>query len=472
MVYTPRGRQKYSSYFDDKRNEGKATTDLTPLQMMAKRLKANLPEEFKYDIPTLMQKLNPSWLNPKHLKSLIGAFDRIQRGERVKLLHSVPPRHSKSETILHGIARYLITHKNKEVFYLSYAQDIAEDKSRIVRNYVQELGAKPVRDSNSLADWRLENGCTFRCAGLAGGQITGKGADLLIIDDPHKDRADVESGAKRERVYNSVTADVFTRLSPDASIVVNSTRWHHDDLIGKLKRNEDIVFEYSNLPAINPDGSPCWPERWSKERLEETKSLIGPYDWASLYMGEPRPRGSALFNEPNYYTSLPDKLFYGVGYDLAYTARTYADHSVAIVIATDGKFFYIIDIVRKQVDATEFAKELQTIRNRYPKSIFLSYISGPEKGAVSLLNSTGLNLSFLPANTDKFIRAQSVSAAWNGGKVLLPKSAPWLNNFISEVSHFTGLNDPADDQVDALSGAFASLCTPRIRRDLTHLPPA
>jgi len=477
MSYNAKGRIKYGSYLDKSTfsEGGIKYSNESELQKIARKLRANLPQEFKYDIPGLIQKLNPGWLNPYHLKSLTKAFDSIQAGHRVKLLHSVGPRMGKSETIIHGVARYMATHKNKEVLYISYAQDIAEDKSKIVRDYCRQLGLETLRDSNSLASWKLTNGCAFRCAGLAGGQITGKGADLLIIDDPHKDRADVESGTKRERVYNSVCADVFTRLSPDASIICNSTRWHPDDLIGRLVVNPDIKFDYTNLPAFNSLGESIWPERWSTERLLESKSLVNDYEWSSLYLGNPRPRGKSLFNgieDSNFYDVLPQRLRFAVGYDLAYTAKTYADYSVALVLATDGINIFVIDVIRCQVDATKFSQELKKLRNKYPTSIFLSYISGPEKGSVSLLNSTGLNLSFLQARTDKYDRAQSVSAAWNNGKILIPKSAPWLSNFLSEITNFTGVSDPHDDIVDAFAGAFAAIIIKGPTRNLSNLPPA
>src|SRR6266446_2891506 len=133
MAYNAKGRLKYGSYLDSSTfSEGVyKPSNLSILQQVARRIKSNLPEEFKYDIPTLMRKLNPTWINPYHQKPLFDAFDKIQSGHRVKLLVSEPPRFSKTETMLHGIVRYLITHKNKEVLFLSYAQDIAEEKSRL-----------------------------------------------------------------------------------------------------------------------------------------------------------------------------------------------------------------------------------------------------------------------------------------------------------------------------------------------------
>lgn len=474
MAYTPKGRLKYSDYADKlsfKEGSSKVSTEGL-LQKAAKNYLQSLPDEFKYTIPQLMVKLNPGWLKPNHLRSLHKAFDDIQEGKRIKFLVSVPPRFSKTESILTGIARYMVTHQNKEVFYLSYAQDFAETKSSLVRKYVNELGVSTVKDKNSLATWQLTNGCTFHCAGLAGGQITGKGADLLVIDDAHKDRADVESATKRDRVFSSVTSDVFTRLSPEASIIICGTRWHPEDLIGRLLKNDAIVFEYLSLPAFKPDGESLWPERWSKERLTEQKILMdNDYEWDSLYMCNPRPRGSSLFGEPQYYNGLPANLRIGVGYDCAYTEKSHADHSVAIVMGTNGINFYVLDVIRKQITADKFKNELWKLRTQYPKAPFVSYMSGPEKGVFNLFNETGLRLTYFPANTDKYLRAQSVSTAWNNGRVLLPESAPWLNTFVSELVHFTGVGGGKDDQVDALAGAYAGLSSRPVRRDLRNLFP-
>lgn len=467
MVYTPKGRIKYGSYSDKSSYWDGFKQQEDPIVAAAKRLKQTLPEEYKYTIPELMTKLNPDYVDPKHLAPLMNAFDRVQKGERVRFLFSVPPQHAKSTAVGHGIIRYLLTHRNKNVMYICYNQDFAEEKSRDIRKWAEQAGLEFVKDSNSIATWRLSNGCIFRATGLIGGNVTGNRVDLLVVDDPHKERKDVESATIRQQVYDSFSSAALSRMPQ--SVIVIHTRWLHDDLIGRLSKLPG--WEYVNLPVYNDDGTVIWPEVRPAEVIEEAKAGMSPYDFSALFMGHPVPRGNALFNEPQYYDKVPGNIVVGVGYDLAYTAKTHADYSVVVVMATDGQKFYILDVVRKQTDATTFSKELKRLREQYPKSVFMSYISGPEKGSVSLLNSIGLNLSFLPATTDKFDRAQSVSAAWNSGKVLLPKSAPWLNTFISEVSHFTGVGDPSDDQVDALAGAFASLARSPIRRGLSNLYP-
>lgn len=445
---------------------------------IAKKFLASLPEEFKQSIPDLMVRLHPDWLRPYHLEStLLDAFDRIQKGETVKLAISVPPRHSKSESVLVGLVRYLLTHTEKEVMYLSYAQDFAESKSRQARDYLLALGGVVRRDINALALWQTTNGCRFQAGGLVGGQLAGKGADVLVIDDPYSTREQAESGIQREKVWQSLMDDAMTRLSPGGSVIILHTRWHLDDLIGRIITKPTLGFEYRNLPAIKEDGTPLWAERWSLKELEPLKEE--EYKWASLYMGQPVPRGHTLFREPKYYDTLPDNLRYTVGYDLSYTAKTRADYSVAIVLGYDGTNVYVVDVIRRQCDATTFSNVLSDLRFKYPfPTPFLSYISGVEQGTVGLLNTRGLNLSFLPAKTDKFERAQAISAAWNAGRILLPNREnfigckSWIEPFLLELLHFTGVNDKKDDQVDALAGAYACISGFRrsVRRDLTHLP--
>ena len=140
-------------------------------------------------------------------------------------------------------------------------------------------------------------------------------------------------------------------------------------------------------------------------------------------------------------------------------------------MARSGDTCYVIDVIRRQVEAAGFAKDLRALRNRYKVAPFLAIIGGTEKGTVSLLNSSGLAIEGVPATADKFVRAQAVSAAWNSGKVLVPQDAEWLHYFISEVCGFTGVNDYHDDMVDALVGSHLALTRPPPRRVLSNLAP-
>jgi hypothetical protein len=174
-----------------------------------------------------------------------------------------------------------------------------------------------------------------------------------------------ESALKRERVWQFFTDVAKTRLNPSASVIVVHTRWHEDDLAGRLVKHHG--WEKVNLPAVSPEGAPLWPERYTPAWLKEQREALGEYSWASLYMGEPRPRGGAVFRDVRLYdpqtTVVRSHVWrVAIGVDLAYTAKSRADYSVAVVMAADGKgTCYVLDVIRAQVEAPVFAGMLRNL---------------------------------------------------------------------------------------------------------------
>lgn len=458
------------------------STSSSPDDLIAKaaaKALSNLSVRYNETVPQLIERLNkdqdPPWVYPKHLDCLFSVFDRIQNGERVKLLLSVPPRHAKSMSVLHGILRFFLTHKNKRVLYICYNHELAEEQSKQLRDRIVKAGLKFTRDSNAIGSWKLSNGCTFRASSIVGGNITGYSADIIIIDDPFKGRDDVESYAVRQKVYDVFQTAVLSR-APQAIIVIH-TRWSEDDLIGRLSKVKDAdgypIYEHVNIPAVDDSGNALWPEVRPLAWLEEVKAQYTIYDWSAIFLGRPVPKGASLFDdlpEDNYYDDLPFNVSYSVGIDLAYVKKTHADYSVAVVLATDGKKIYVVDVVRAQCQITEFARHLNILRNKYPRAPFTSYVAGPEFGNIDQLNkSYGLKINAINAKTDKFQRALAVGAAWNNKLIYLPtRESRWKNNFLTEVLHFSGMDDPQDDQVDALVGAYAGVSARRVRRDFSN----
>jgi predicted phage terminase large subunit-like protein len=278
----------------------------------------------------------------------------------------------------------------------------------------------------------------------------------MLVDDPHKGRAEAESSARREDVWEWFNDDALSRLEPHGSCIVTQTRWHTDDLAGRLIAKG---WEVINLPAIDDQGKALWPERYPVDRLLEIQAAVGEYTWASLYQGQPRPRGASVFRDAHYYSELPKHSFsVCIGVDLAYTARTYSDHSVAVVMLECEGRFYVVDVVRRQVEAPRFAEVLGELQQQHGQPRTVGYLGGTEIGVADFMVSQGVDFEALPARADKFVRAQPVAAAWNAGKILLPNtSPPWLEAFLAEVCGFTGVRDAHDDQVDALAGAFDGL---------------
>lgn len=435
------------------------------------------------DLPLLdfIPALTPSVMGeaterPEHLRPIAKLFDRITQGEEVRALVSVPPQFGKTFTILHGIAQLLGRRPHTPVIYTSYGDAVARDKSRECRDYARRAGVSTRKDADAMSAWLTAEGGGLRARGV-GSAVTGSPAKLLIVDDPHKDRRDAESPLQRARVRDWFTSTAMTRVHPGASVIVNATRWHPDDLIGTLakERREDGTprWEHINLPAILPDGRPLWHRR-PLSFLEQHRA--NEYDWWSLWMGQPRGRGNAVFRADmvRFYDRLPARYRVGKGVDLAYTSKTSACHSVGLTLLEDEGLYYVVDVRRAQQRTREFAALLRTVA--YPGS-WHWFASSTERGLADLMGEIDVPVEAVLATADKFVRAQPVAAAWNDGKVLLPRNMlalfgegaavgdeenepEWLQPFVDEITTFTGVSDASDDQVDALASAFEGVRYP------------
>lgn len=414
-------------------------------------------------------RLTPRWRRPDHLAPVAQLFERAATGEEVRACVSVPPQFGKTEVVLHSLVWLLRRQPEWTVCYASYNATQARSKSRIARNYALAAGLHLVEDANNLGEWRMPSGGGLLARGIGEG-LTGQGANVEVVDDPHKDRAEAESSSARGAVWDWHTSTLMPRLHPGGSVVVVHTRWHPDDYIGRLTRQRDhgeVPWEIVNLAAVREDGTSL--AEWLRPLafLKRRRLEVGEYDWASLYEGRPRPRGGRVFQDVHFYAAPPATSFrLAIGVDLAYSARISANYSAAILLAcigdptTDGLVF-VLDVRRMQVKAPEFAVALGGVRTAAPWAPMRWYCSGTEKGGADLVNALNprLRLEAMPTTADKFVRAQPVAAAWNAGRVLVPRDAPWLDPFIAEIVAFTGVNDPLDDQVDALAAAFDALGT-------------
>ncbi len=395
----------------------------------------------------------PKFRRPAHLALVADLLERAKR-EPVRAVVSAPPRMGKTELLQHGVAWRFVEEPALRVGYVTYGQRFSEKRSAAIRSIHQRVGGALADDSQAMADWRTGYGDGGVWATSVGGPITGEGFELLLVDDPVKDRATAESAIERDKVHEWFNDTAFTRLEPEGSCIVFMARWHEDDLAGRLIREgwESIV-----LPAIDRAGRSLWVDRWPVERLREIETKIGPYSWASLYQGRPMPRGGALFRDVSFYDVLPSTFRIGKGIDLAYTAKTRADRSAAVVLLESEGNYYVVDVRTARVQVPEFMHVLMSLDYAWAGP-WHWYTSTTEAGLADLATATaGVHVMSERASVDKYMRAQPVAAAWNAGKVLLPRQAPWLDAFLSEVAGFTGVGDRLDDQVDALSSAFARL---------------
>ena len=398
--------------------------------------------------------LSPKYMAPTHLAPLLDRFERAVNGEPMRVCCSAPPRHAKTESVLHVPAFALRRKPELVLSYSTYADRLSRSKSRKARRLVHDAG---IETTGSVNEWRTSEGGGLLAGGV-GGPLTGHGVDIAIIDDPIKNRMEAESEVKRAGLIDWKRDVLNSRIEPGGSIFLFMTRWHPDDLMGNLI---DEGFEHLNLPAIDEAGVALWPERWPLEDLLKRKEEVGEYTWASLYQGQPRPRGARVFNDVHTYDKAPEVYRQAGGVDSAYSQAKTADFSAYVEMRRAGEYFYVTDAARVREPMPMFKARLRVVHERNPSMRWRWYVATSELGAASLFaeGAHGVPVHGEVAKADKFIRALRYAAAWNAGKVLVPAKASWLEAFIAEHAGFTGVNDKRDDLIDAAVAAFDELST-------------
>lgn len=438
------------------------------------------------DLPLveLIPRLKPGTEAPHHLGPLLDELEECiapHEGQRF-FWFSVPPRHWKTTTLRNAIVKHLLRWPDQSVAYLSHTQPFAAKQSREIRKLTKAAGLELSGESNRQDEWELLHGEGGLVARGAGGDITGRGFRLIVVDDPVKSTQKAYSALERERLWEWIQNDVVTRLTPDGCIILVHTRWHPDDPIGRARKSandnagdenpegdEPIEWRGVNLQALRFDQKsgeevPLLPKYWPATKLRPIRKA-NPHRFAALYQGEPILKGAAVFQDPSFYDALPTSGYrVGYGIDLAYSEESArkADYSVVIrgyaVLTRDeeGKpcfALYIADVQRRQVASPIFLKLLREKHEELPGKM-LWIASGTEKGTAQFIRRR-VPLRIKTATTDKYQRALPVAEAWNLGRVLVPHKAPWLADFLDEITTFTGVKDAHDDQVDALAALFA-----------------
>src|SRR3990167_8504679 len=255
----------------------------------------------------------PNYQANWHHRKIIEALQKIERGEIKRLMILVPPRHGKSEIAsIQFPAWFLGRHPDKEVIAASYNADLAVEFGKKTRNLVRTreffnvfTGIKLSEDSSAAGKWNTNKGGAYFATGIGGG-LTGRGADILLLDDPVKDRADAESELVQNSMWDWYRSTARTRLNPGGAICLIQTRWNEKDLAGRILES-GYKWEIIKFPAIatedeefRKEGDVLWPEvkvgdevfGYSKEALDEIKEDVGVYDWAARGQQEPVDSGA------------------------------------------------------------------------------------------------------------------------------------------------------------------------------------
>lgn len=419
----------------------------------------------------------PGYRDASHHRLIARHLEAVERGDIKRLMITMPPRHGKSMLASEFFpAWYLGRNPDHYVVTATYAQELADDFGRKVKNQIEDDSFKAIfpgvglaDDSKSAKRFHIEGQTggyehstsqrgAFYAVGV-GGPLTGRGAHLLLIDDPVKNREDAESEVIRKKTKDWYTSTAYTRLMPGGRIVIIQTRWHEDDLAGWLQAehgHEDWVV--LNLPAIDNDGKALWPEQYDIASLEQIKRALPPRDWSALYQQTPSPETGDYFKREWIHTvdHLPPRdqmLVYG-GSDYAVTANG-GDYTVHVVIGLDptGRM-YLLDMWRGQASSDKWVEAFCDLVLKW-KPVGWAEETGQIKSGVGpfLIRRMMDRQAYVAREAfatrgDKAIRAQSIRGRMALTGLHILKDAPFLTDLISEMMSFpVGVHD---DQVDAL----------------------
>lgn len=435
---------------------------------------------------------------PKHIQHIAERLALVREPDSGHVAISMPPRHGKSTLAAQWLPLWFLARfPRKRVIYVTYETDLAVRWGRRVRNCIRDfgiqVGLKLTEDSTSASRWDLVTGGGMEAVG-ARGAITGKGADLFIYDDPSKDLTQLKSKTFRDDMWERFLSVMTSRLEPGGKIVITSTRWHEDDLIGRIisesaKHADSMPFDFMVLPALAEEADPLnreideplWPERWPLNALQTIKATTTPYLWAGLYQQRPTPpEGNAVRRAWwQFYDVLPDSFDQLIQtWDLALTASASADYTVGLVLGRKGSRIYVIDMMRGQWDPERVMQEVKATTRKHPLAIAkVIEASSMSKATIAMLHKELLGILPLPTgNKNKEMRLATVVPLIAAGNVYLPKQAPWTMDLVEECAAFpTGTHD---DIVDALSqgltylmfGSYASADAARRRANQLQPP--
>jgi predicted phage terminase large subunit-like protein len=371
---------------------------------------------------------------------------------------------------------------DKPVLEVSYSADLAHRFGKLNRRKVEEFGRQIFgieisKEKSSMTEWDIHNQFGGMVSVGIDGSITGKGGSLVIIDDPIKNRKEAESEVIRNKIWNEWQNTIYTRLQDDAIVILIVTRWHEDDLAGRLLNpefsdpREIAEWEILSLPAICEDGSDplgripgqsLWPEYgFHEDWAEKTKRTVGSQTWAALYQQRPAPTEGSLIkrNWWKFYSKLPEKFDEIIqSWDCAFKDTDTSDFVVGQVWGRIGADKYLIDQVRGRMDFPATIQAIKTLSAKHPRAT-AKLIEDKANGTAVIATLKHQVSGLISVNPEggKVVRAQAVTPEIEAGNVYLPAPsiASWIHDFIEECASFP--RGKHDDQVDAMSQSLARL---------------
>lgn len=439
-----------------------------------------LANDYKLTPATLANRLTggpPVWYPARHLTYISARVASALYKGNARIIISVPPRHGKSELFTKFTPIWALEKFPKHnVIITSYGAELSEDFGRAIRDLINEhpteLDTRIRADSSRVAKFQTVQGGAITSVGL-GGAITGRGANLLIIDDYIKEIKEALSKAYRDYIWNWFTTTALTRLEPNGSVIIIATRWHQDDLIGRIVKNFAGEWDYIRIPAIaelgdplgRPPGEALFPERYDIPALNERKLLLGTYFFNALFQQDPKGENSALASRSwiEVVDNLPSavELKFARIWDFASTAQG-GDYTVGTLIGWHAltNTTYIINVVRKQLSPNGVELETQAVAEADGIETKIYIEQEPGASGVQVIDHyktkvlKDYKVEGIPSTTQKLVRAQPFLAACEAGKVKVLRGH-WNEAFLEEFDDFPFGSH--DDQVDTAAIGYTKL---------------
>ena len=461
-------------------NDYMSVVDKVPIaeqKKIAALLEMDRVERCKDSFLFFVGQMWPVFISGKHHQIMADAFERVADGSLKRLIINMAPRHTKSEFASYLLPSWFLgKFPEKKIIQTAHTAELAVGFGRKVRNLVSSdnfskvFDTKLSSDSKAAGRWNTNKGGDYFAIGV-GGAVTGKGADLLIIDDPHSEQeAKQGNPAVYDNVYEWYTSGPRQRLQPGGAIIIVMTRWSKKDLTGQIIKNAEKSgvddWEVIEFPAIMPSGTPIWPAFWSKKELEAIKAEIPVSKWEAQYQQNPTSEEGAIIKR-NMWSIWekedPPECDYVIqSWDTAFEKSNRADYSACTTwgvfykLDKDGKQapnIICLDAFKRRLEFPELKeKALELWKQWNPDSLI---IEKKAAGAPLIyeLRKIGIPLSeYTPGKGhDKIARVNSISDLFASGIVWCPDTR-WADELMDEMASFP--NGDNDDLVDSTSQAL------------------
>lgn len=385
---------------------------------------------------------NPVYYRAEHHEKIAAKLEAVEAGKIDRLMIFMPPRHGKSELASKRFPAWCLgRNAHRQIIAASYNSDLASDFGRNVRNIVgsPEFGqvfpdVSLAVDSAAANRMNTNKGGAYVAAGV-GTAITGRGADIALIDDPFKDREEADSQRRRDTVWDWYRSTLFTRLMPGGAVVLIQTRWHEDDLAGRLLEAEGDQWDVLELPALH-EGKALWPAWYDVPTLERIRDTIGPREWSALYQQKPQPDEGTFFRREWFkeWEKLPALRYYGTS-DYAVTdgGGDYTVHRIWGIDASGA--IYRVDGWRGQSTSDVWIERKLDLIAKYKPLAWFGEGGVIQKAIEPMLKrrmqdrKVYCRLEWLSSAADKPTRARSFQAWAASGRVYFERGAD-LSEFL------------------------------------------